>query len=322
MVIQPWWTDAALVIIAILYSIDGIRRGFLLVLTEVVGFLISLLLAFVGYVQVAKIILKFKEIPISFANAIAFFAIWICIGLLYPFFARIIYRKIPDDIKNHKLNKWSGFLPALLDALVLFMVVLPLLVTLPLSGSVKQAVLRSNLGAPIARFSDRIDRSINNIFSPAVKDSLAFLTIHPKSDESVSLRFSSTNHSVDEESESTMFEHVNSERIARGIKPLVYDTKLRDLARKYGETMVEQGFFSHNGKDGSTPGTRAGNMKIEYRVLGENLAFAPDVEYAYDGLMNSEGHRANILSKDYGKLGVGVIDAGIYGKMFVQEFSD
>jgi len=87
--------------------------------------------------------------------------------------------------------------------------------------------------------------------------------------------------------------------------------------------MLENGFFSHvSAIDGSDAGERASSAGISYGVLGENLAYAPDVYIAHHGLMNSQGHRKNILSADYNKVGIGVIDAGIYGKMFVQLFSD
>jgi len=38
--------------------------------------------------------------------------------------------------------------------------------------------------------------------------------------------------------------------------------------------------------------------------------------------MQSPGHRANILSANFGRIGVGVIDGGIYGQMYCQEFTD
>jgi uncharacterized protein YkwD len=38
--------------------------------------------------------------------------------------------------------------------------------------------------------------------------------------------------------------------------------------------------------------------------------------------MNSPGHRANILSANFGRIGIGVIDGGIYGEIFCQEFKD
>jgi uncharacterized protein YkwD len=55
---------------------------------------------------------------------------------------------------------------------------------------------------------------------------------------------------------------------------------------------------------------------------GENLAYAPSVAIAHEGLMNSPGHRENILRASFNKLGVGVIDAGVNGKMFCQEFTN
>ncbi len=38
--------------------------------------------------------------------------------------------------------------------------------------------------------------------------------------------------------------------------------------------------------------------------------------------MNSQGHKENILEVKFKKVGIGVIDNGYYGKMFVQVFSD
>jgi len=46
------------------------------------------------------------------------------------------------------------------------------------------------------------------------------------------------------------------------------------------------------------------------------------VSTAHVGLMNSEGHRENILDPKLNKIGIGVIDNGVYGKMFVQVFTN
>ena len=120
-----------------------------------------------------------------------------------------------------------------------------------------------------------------------------------------------------------MFTSVNKERKERGVKELTFDYELRDLARDYAMEMFINGFFSHNSEvDGSTPADRADRKNIAYLVIGENLAFAPDFYIAHDGLMNSEGHRRNILSEEFGKVGIGVVDGGVYGRMFVQEFTN
>ncbi len=38
--------------------------------------------------------------------------------------------------------------------------------------------------------------------------------------------------------------------------------------------------------------------------------------------MNSPGHRANILHKDFGRVGIGIMDGGIRGLMVTQNFRD
>lgn len=57
-------------------------------------------------------------------------------------------------------------------------------------------------------------------------------------------------------------------------------------------------------------------------MVGENLAFAPNLELAHQGLMNSPGHRANILSSDYYKIGIGIAQSEDYGLMITQVFSN
>jgi len=69
-------------------------------------------------------------------------------------------------------------------------------------------------------------------------------------------------------------------------------------------------------------GDRLDRAGIRYSFAGENLAMAPTLATAHNGFMNSEGHRANILEPKFRRGAVGVIDNGVYGKMFVQVFTD
>jgi uncharacterized protein YkwD len=61
---------------------------------------------------------------------------------------------------------------------------------------------------------------------------------------------------------------------------------------------------------------------IKFKFAGENIALAPDVQMAETGFMNSPKHRDNILDADFGRIGVGIIDTGLYGKMVTQDFAD
>jgi uncharacterized protein YkwD len=86
--------------------------------------------------------------------------------------------------------------------------------------------------------------------------------------------------------------------------------------------MLQKGYFSHYDDEGKSPFERMDLSAIERKYAGENLAFAPSTDLAMQGLMNSPGHRANILNPNFTKVGIGVMDAGVYGKMFTQEFTD
>jgi uncharacterized protein YkwD len=60
--------------------------------------------------------------------------------------------------------------------------------------------------------------------------------------------------------------------------------------------MFQQGFFAHVDQDGRSPFDRMKAGNVTFGAAGENLALAPTVQIAHDGLMNSPGHRANILN--------------------------
>ncbi len=70
----------------------------------------------------------------------------------------------------------------------------------------------------------------------------------------------------------------------------------------------------------AAPSSSSPGRGISYRAAGENLAGAPTVERAHTSLMNSSGHRANILNPRYTHVGIGIVDGGPYGKMFTQMF--
>jgi len=100
------------------------------------------------------------------------------------------------------------------------------------------------------------------------------------------------------------------------------DPELRLLARAYADEMFRRGFFAHDTPEGVDPFERMRDANIRFGLAGENLALAPTLDVAHNGLMNSPGHRANILKDGFRRVGIGVMDGGIYGKMFVQEFTD
>lgn len=104
---------------------------------------------------------------------------------------------------------------------------------------------------------------------------------------------------------------VNKERAAAGLKSLTSDSQIAAVAQKKAEDMAKNGYFSHTSP---TYGSAFDMLKaagISYRSAGENIAKGQKTaQVVMNGWMNSSGHRANILSSSYTKIGVGyAVDA-------------
>jgi hypothetical protein len=107
-----------------------------------------------------------------------------------------------------------------------------------------------------------------------------------------------------------IFDLTNQYRIERGVSPLVYDSRLNIAAEKYSESMAIGDFTGHTSPSGSTPTSRA-NVQGFPGGVGENLGYgyrSPDE--AFQGWINSPGHRDNILNPDYQSIGIGYYRLG------------
>ncbi len=123
--------------------------------------------------------------------------------------------------------------------------------------------------------------------------------------------------SADEEQ---MVQLVNQERQEAGLEPLTIDPELTEVARVKAQDMIDNNYFDHNSPTFGSPFEMMDQFGVSYNTAGENLAGNQTVEAAHTALMNSQGHRENILSGNYTEVGIGVVDGGPYGKMFVQLF--
>lgn len=109
--------------------------------------------------------------------------------------------------------------------------------------------------------------------------------------------------------EAEIMELVNEERLQRGLNPLEFDPSLVPVARSHSKEMLELGYFSHVSPNTGTLGDRLNAAGVQYLSAGENLAYAPTVGVAHRGLMQSDGHRENILDSSWERMGVGVLSA-------------
>lgn len=107
--------------------------------------------------------------------------------------------------------------------------------------------------------------------------------------------------------EDSMVDLINSTRLQEGLGKLNYDVMMNEVARKHSENMVENEFFDHTDTEGFTVSDRVREGGYRVSLVGENLAYGQlNAMFAHENLMNSLGHRENILNKDYSDVGVGV----------------
>lgn len=122
-----------------------------------------------------------------------------------------------------------------------------------------------------------------------------------------------------EEDEKIMLQLINEERTNRGLAPLKVHEGLREVARIKSKEMIELEYFSHYSPVYGSPFDMIRHFGYEFSTAGENLAINLSVENAHRSLMNSTGHKRNILNESFTHVGIGAYQ-GIWGKYYTQMF--
>lgn len=325
---SPYFIDLIILLALALYALDGYRRGFLQLSLELIGTILTFYLAFRLAVPFGRWELQFIQFPESLVQLVGFFSLWIILQITYATVSAFGYPLIPEALRDSRLNKYGGVLPSMVKGLVICAVALTLIVALPLTDQVKTTVLGSRLAKPLISTTQSIEQNLTRTYSKELTETLTFLTTSPLTrkvtdqNETLKLPFSTTNVKIDANAETKMLQLVNQERAKAGVKPLAAADSLTEVGRLHAKDMLARGYFSHDTPEGKDPFDRMHDYGISFLTAGENLAFAPTVDLAHVGLMNSPHHKENILEPEFGHLGVAAVSAGLLGTMFVQEFSD
>lgn len=316
--------DLIIILIFILYLADGYRYGFIKNTLDLLGFVLALFIAYILNNAISNFLVSYFPLPLSLSKIVAFLIAWLIIDIVYSIVLFFFYRGIPKEIKEAQANKIFGILPAFFKSIIVILLILIFLTSIPIRESVrfKNEISKTRIANIFLGSGSILQRPYQTVFGRGIEDMVNFFTLPPQSDKVVALNYSTQDLKVDESSENEMLSMVNQERKASNVAELKMDEQLQEVARNHAKDMFSRGYFSHYSPEGLSPFDRIRNAGVIYVYAGENLALAPDVKKAEQGLMDSAGHRDNMLNPNFGKVGIGVIDAGIYGKMFVQEFKD
>ena len=99
---------------------------------------------------------------------------------------------------------------------------------------------------------------------------------------------------------------LNSDRRAYNLPALAIDPALSSIARIKSQDMLSGGYFAHTSPTYGDVRDMLTHFGYPYTAAGENIARYATVEKAQAALMSSPGHRRNILSSAYTKVGVGI----------------
>ena len=117
--------------------------------------------------------------------------------------------------------------------------------------------------------------------------------------------------------EQQLFKLLNLERQHHRLSLLQWDPRLAEAARIHAQKMARAGDISHRFPGEPDVTERARRKGALFKAIAENVALAGTPEEIHLALMNSPGHRANILNPEYNAVGVGVVQAG--NELYVTE---
>jgi uncharacterized protein YkwD len=298
----------------------GWRRGFLLGSLDLLRWSVSLLVALRFYQTVARSLGPLVGWNEVWDKPIAFLLTGGAASLLIHLLGRALLKRLPPDVHERKVNRAFGLLTGLVSGVIFAAILAALLMAVPLPGWMRESSREGLLSNRLAVYTERLESVLAPVFDEAVGETLNKLTIRPESSERVELPYKVAVTEPRPELEARMLELVNEERRAAGLKPLAPDPELTEVARRHSVDMFARGYFSHYTPEGRSPFDRIREANVSFRTAGENLALAPTLSIAHTGLMNSPGHRANILHRDFGRVGIGILDGGYRGLMVTQNF--
>jgi uncharacterized protein YkwD/uncharacterized membrane protein required for colicin V production len=316
--------DLAIIALLGYCAYTGTKRGAVLMGFELGSFLVATIVAFIAYGSLGSQLKDILGVATSLANVAAFALIWIVTEVACALTVRfLVVRHLTRDIQLSRPNQIGGGILNVVKFAVITLLGLITFAGLPLNASTKRVVTDAAIPGFLLHSTGAIQQQLANGLGRDLGQSLNFFTItnDPADEKTVELGYTTASKPSPKDEEE-MIVMINAERIARKLEPLSMNPAAREVARAYSNDLFARGYFSHISREGLTPFQRMQQGKVKYNIAGENLALAPTLQLAHQGLMNSPGHRANILNPEYRSVGIGIMDGGSYGLMVTQNFTD
>lgn len=317
------WIDAAIVLLVATAMYGGYRSGFIATTYGLATWIVSFAAAVVFQENAAQLVERLGVQPAT-ARPIGFIVVLVLVEALFSIAGFLALTPVVRAVHRvrtlERADRIAGIVPATARALFVIAIVLAALVVSPVSSDVKATVESSRIARSLIDQISAVQPTLAKL-SGQLGETVPLFVTRLGEDQSEALDLpDDLQLAPDGVAERQMFDLVNEERSAVGLRPLTWDDRLVPVARQHSEEMFRLKYFSHQSPASGSPFDRLKAAGISYTRAGENLAYAQSVSVAHRGLMQSPGHRENILRPEFTRMAIGVISAGPYGRMFTQLF--
>jgi uncharacterized protein YkwD len=316
--------DAAIIALVGVAVWSGYRSGFIATLYGLATWIVAFAAAVV-FQGPASNLVQYVGLSPAVSHPVAFVLVLVAVETLFSLAGHFalgpVIRVVHRGTWTREGDKVLGVFPSVARSLFITGIVLSAVVVAPVSIELKAAVEQSRLARALIERISVVQPQLATLSGQVSGDQVPLFVTKLGEDDTQRLDIpDGIDLSIDASAERQMFDLVNEERTGVGLVPLVWDDRLVPVARAHSEEMFKLKYFSHQSPVAGTPFDRLKGAGITYQRAGENLAYAQSVTIAHRGLMQSEGHRENILRPEFTRIGIGVISGGPYGRMFTQVF--
>lgn len=278
-----------------------------------------MLIALLTYPHVAMLLEKAALFPEVWNIPVSFLISIIVIRFAIAALTDRLFNAIPRDAHYHSLNKILGILPGAVIGLIYAALISTLFFFIPFSETLGAKTQESRIAEGLTGKVQWVESKLSPLLPKA---GTSRITAVPESERFIKLPYKVSKFTPRPDLEAEMLVLLNREREERGLRPLKVDSELTEVARNHSKDMFLRGYFSHYSIEKKDPFDRMRSAGVKFSTAGENLALAQNLTMAHTGLMNSPGHKANILQPAFGRVGIGILDGGIYGLMITQNFKN
>lgn len=291
------WLDTLVLVFLLAHLGMGVSRGLVAGLGGLASFAASLGAVLLAAPWLSAAIARFLSLPGGVVYLVVLVALLVLVQIGAARWQRRRLTRLataakPWRVADRALGVLPGAVWGLLSASVLAWLYTTLLGGLPAHSPISSALL-ARTRAPLARLAARVPTRL-----PAI-------ALLPSGWELVPAVEAASVPPA--QLEKTMLAELNAARKADGEAPLEWSGKLGAIADARSRDLLARSYFAHVTPDGKTVADLAARDGVPYLVIGENLAFAPTLNVAFHGLMQSPEHRANILRRGFHRVGIGIV---------------